>query len=126
MPKWSQIATFEAKDRSFCLQMTSSCVVFFQKCPTKFPSLIYLNVTLVVDRVQLIDFQVLGVAFYTLRNKHSENNSDKRNVEGDKKKQEKYAFLAIENASEKSNTMHMFCRNRNMNIKYSQSRQEKF
>ena len=72
--------------------------------------------TLVVDCV-LMNFQVLELAFYTLRNKHSENNSDNKKVLGDRKKQAKYAFLAIENVSEKSNNLHMFCQNTDMKIK---------
>ena len=64
-----------------------------------------------------MNFQVLGLTFYTLRNKHSENNSDNKNVQGDKKKQTKYAFLVIENVNEKSNNLHMLCRNTNMKIK---------
>ena len=72
--------------------------------------------TLLVDRV-LMNFEVLKLAFYTLRNKPSENNSDNKNAYGERKKQAKYAFLAIENVSEKSNNMHMFCRNMDMKIK---------
>ena len=51
------------------------------------------------------------------KNKHSENNSDNRNILGDKEKAEKYAFLAVEKVSEKSNNLHMFCRNTDMKIK---------
>ena len=64
-----------------------------------------------------MNFQVLGLAFYTLRNKPSENNSDNKNVFGDRKKQAKYAFLAMENVSEKSNNLHMFCWATDMKIK---------
>ena len=44
-----------------------------------------------------------GVAFYSPTNKHSENNSDKRNGQGDRKKTGKYSFLSIEKVSEKLN-----------------------
>ena len=64
-----------------------------------------------------MNFEMLKLAFYTLRIKPSEDNSDNKNVYGDRKKQAKYAFLAIENVSEKSNNLHMFCRNTDMKIK---------
>ena len=49
-----------------------------------------------------------GVAFYSPQNKHSEKkNSDKRNVWGNRNKQEKYSFLAIKNVSEKPNIQQM-------------------
>ena len=34
-----------------------------------------------------------GVAFYIPTNKHSENNSDNENVQGNREKQDKYSFI---------------------------------
>ena len=48
-----------------------------------------------------MNFQMLGLAFYTLGNKPSENNSGDKNVYGDRKNQVKYTFLTIKNVSEK-------------------------
>ena len=66
-----------------------------------------------------MNFQVPEVAFYTLKNKHSENNSDNETSRETGKSWWGMLFLAIESVSEKSNIMYMFYQNTNMNIKYS-------
>ena len=48
-----------------------------------------------------------GVAFYRATNKHSEINSDNENVQGNKKKYDKYSYLSIGKVSEKSNMKHL-------------------
>ena len=48
-----------------------------------------------------------GVAFYGATNKHNEINSDNENVQGNKKKFDKYSYLSIEKISEKSNMKHL-------------------
>ena len=61
--------------------------------------------------------QVLVVFIYTFKNKPNENDSNNKNVSENRKIQEKYVFLAVENVSEKSNNQHMFYRSTNMKIK---------
>ena len=61
--------------------------------------------------------QVLVVFIYTFKNKPSENDSNNKNVSENRKIQEKYVFLAVENVNEKSNNQHMFYRSTNMKIK---------
>ena len=49
-------------------------------------------------------YKCWGWIFIRSKNKHSENNSDNRNILRDKKKAEKYSFLAVEKVSEKNQT----------------------
>ena len=72
---------------------------------------------MLVSDFVLMSVQVQGVVIYTFKNKPSENNSNNKNVSGDRKMQKKYVFLAVENVSEKSNNQHTFYRNTNMKIK---------
>ena len=60
-----------------------------------------------------------GWIFIRSKNKHSENNSDNRNSLGDRKKAEKYYFLAVEKVSEKIKHPPHVLINMDMNIKHS-------
>ena len=54
-----------------------------------------------------MNFRDLGVAFYTLAKKHSENNSGNKNVHGNRERQDKYSYFPIEKVSEKPNMKHL-------------------